>query len=170
MMYYLALTGIKLAYIFCLCFAVVSDFRTLIIPNWVSIALIALFAVFAAMHLDMRSTLAHLAVAGVVFAVALVFFLAGWMGGGDVKLLTAAALWMGPFRAAEFTVIMALLGAGLAVSLILLRQYEWVLRSPIGQQAVIRRLGDLARAGECPYGVAIGVAALIASPPMLWTH
>jgi prepilin peptidase CpaA len=168
MAYNFLLGAISLAYIFCLCFAIVSDFRTLIIPNWVPVALVSLFALFAAMHLDWRGVLAHMTVAAVVFVIALVFFLARWMGGGDVKLVTAVALWMGPEHSAQFSVTMALLGAMLAVSLLLLRQYAWILRHPLGQQAIVRRLGELAQAGECPYGVAIGVAALITVPTMLW--
>jgi prepilin peptidase CpaA len=164
MAYNLFLAAITLVYVFCLCFAIVSDFRTLIIPNWAPVTLVALFALFAAIHLDWRGALAHLTVAALVFVVALVFFLARWMGGGDVKLLTAVALWMGPEHAALFTVLMALLGAILAVGLLWLRQYDWVLHHPLGQQAVIRRLGALAKAGEVPYGVAIGIAALIMVP------
>jgi len=166
MAYNLLLAAITLVYVFCLCFAIVSDFRTLIIPNWVPVTLVALFAVFAAIHLDWRGALAHLTVAALVFVIALFFFLARWMGGGDVKLLTAVALWMGPERGAQFTVIMALLGAILAAGLLLLRQYDWMLQHPLGQQAVIRRLGELAKAGECPYGVAIGIAALITIPTL----
>jgi prepilin peptidase CpaA len=168
MAYSVLLIAITLAYVFCLCFAIVSDFRTLIIPNWVPVALVSLFAPFAAMQLDWRGALAHVAVSAVVFAIALVFFLARWMGGGDVKLVTAVALWMGPEHSGQFTVIMALLGAILAVSLLLLRQYAWFLHHPWGQQPIVQRLGELAHAGECPYGVAIGVAALIAVPTMLW--
>lgn len=168
MAYAALMAGIKLVYVFCLCYAIVSDFRRLIIPNWAPLALVAAFAIFAAVHLEWRMVLAHLAVAAVVFAVATAFFIARWMGGGDVKLLTAVALWMGPEHGAPFTFLMAMLGAVLAIGLILIRRYGELAGQSVRELAVFKRLAELARTGECPYGVAIGLAALVVSPTMLW--
>lgn len=169
MAYLLLMTGIKAIYVFCLCYAVVSDFKSLIIPNWAPLALVSAFAVFAALHLDWRTVLAHLAVAVVIFGVAVAFFLARWMGGGDVKLLTAVALWMGPEHGAPFTFLMAVLGGLLASGLLLINRYGDSIVRPVRDLAAFQRLEELARSGECPYGVAIGIAALVASPTMLWS-
>ncbi len=158
---------INFVYVFCFCYVVVSDFRKLIIPNWAPVALISAFMLFAAVHLGWRAITAHLAVAAVVFAVTTAFFVAGWMGGGDVKLLAATALWMGPEHGALFTVLVALLGAVLASTLLLIKQHGELMGQSIWGFPFFRRLAELAQSGECPYGVAIGVAALIASPPMI---
>jgi prepilin peptidase CpaA len=168
MAYSVLMSGIKLAYVFCLCYAIVSDFKALIIPNWVPLALVSAFAVFAVTHLGWRNISAHVAIALLVFVVATAFFMARWMGGGDVKLLTAATLWMGPEHAAPFTFLMAVLGALMAVSLLAVKHYGDCLNRSLWDFPFLRRLADLAQGGECPYGVAIGVAALAASPTMLW--
>jgi prepilin peptidase CpaA len=161
------LAVINLVYVFCLCYAIVSDFRRLIIPNWAPVALASAFVVFAATHLGWRAFLAHLAVAAVVFVLATAFFVARWMGGGDVKLLTAVTLWMGPEHGALFTLLMAALGAVLATGLILIRHYGEFVGPSIWELAFFKRLAELARAGECPYGVAIGIAALLTRPTVL---
>jgi prepilin peptidase CpaA len=168
MAYSALMASIKYGYVFCLCYAIVSDFRTLIIPNWVPLALVSVFVIFASVHLDRRMVLAHLAVAVVIFAIASAFFIARWMGGGDVKLLTAVALWMGPEQAGPFTLVMALLGGVLAVGLLLIKQYWALLEQSTWELPIFKRLAELARGGECPYGVAIGIAALVASPATLW--
>jgi len=161
------MAAINLVYVSCLCYAIVSDFRRLIIPNWAPLALVSAFAVYAATHLGWRMFMAHFANAAVVFVLATAFFVAKWMGGGDVKLLTAVALWMGPEHGALFTLLMAVLGAVLAMALILIRQYGELVGQSIWDLAFFKRLAELAHAGECPYGVAIGIAALLVWPTML---
>ncbi|MDG6077683.1 potassium:proton antiporter [Erythrobacter litoralis] len=52
----------------------------------------------------------QLAVAAATFAVCCVFFALRQMGGGDVKLLTALALWMPPSNFLSVVVITAMLG------------------------------------------------------------
>jgi prepilin peptidase CpaA len=106
----------------------------------------------------------HLLVMGVVLIVSILFFLAGWMGGGDVKFLSAVALWMGPGDAAPFVVLMALLGAALAILLLFVRRYMCLLDRRVHRLWLVGRVVELAEAGQCPYGVAIGAAALLAAP------
>jgi prepilin peptidase CpaA len=59
--------------------------------------------------------LAGLATGLVVFAIGFALFARGWVGGGDVKLAAAAALWAGPLRMADFALVTGVAGAGLAV-------------------------------------------------------
>jgi len=129
--------------------------------------LVSAFVVFAAAHLGWRMIMAHFVVAAVVFALATAFFVAKWVGGGDVKLLTAVALWMGPEHGALFTLLMAVLGAVLATALILIKYYGELVAQSVWDFPFFKRLAELAHAGECPYGVAIGIAALLTSPTML---
>jgi prepilin peptidase CpaA len=42
-------------------------------------------------------------------------FVAGWMGGGDVKLLAALALWIQPFWFAQLIFVMAIAGGVLTI-------------------------------------------------------
>jgi len=85
----------------------------------------------------------QLAVALGTFAICAGLFAIRAMGGGDVKLLTALALWIEPALFARLIVAMALLGGVLTLLMILRR----ALRGGREQLAV-------------PYGVAIAIAGL----------
>ncbi len=76
--------------------AVLTDVETLRIPNRLCLALVAIYpahVLASPVAVDWPGAL-MLAVA--VFAAGLVPFAAGWVGGGDVKLMAATALWVGP--------------------------------------------------------------------------
>ena len=107
------------------------------------------------------SILVHVAVATVVFLFFLAFFVAGWVAGGDVKLIAAIALWMGPAKVSLFVLLTALLGALLALALLLIGRYGDVVGGALGSSWPFRRARDLAEQSQCPYGVAIGAAALL---------
>lgn len=78
-----------------------------------------------------------------VFAVCCIFFALRQMGGGDVKLLTALALWIAPYPFLKLVVIMALVGG--------------VLTLVFGAAHILRRRKDRI---AIPYGLAIAVAGL----------
>ncbi|GAA5061743.1 prepilin peptidase [Erythrobacter westpacificensis] len=81
-----------------------------------------------------------------VFAVGSILFAMRQMGGGDVKLLTALALWMTPLVLLKLVIIMALLGG--------------VLTLVVGiRNVMIRRKKEKTR-WAVPYGVAISAAGL----------
>jgi prepilin peptidase CpaA len=156
-------TAVQLTFVFCVCYAIISDFRTLLIPNWISVTLVAAFAVFAAMHLKADALPGHLMTMGILLVLSICFFVAGWIGGGDAKFLSAMALWMGPEYVAPFAMLMALLGAVLALSLIFLGRYGVLIGQPVREFWLTKRLLELATIRECPYGVAIGLAGLVVS-------
>jgi len=153
--------GLQTICVACICYAMVSDFRSLFIPNWIVVVLVSAFAIFAAVRLEPWAILGHVAVAGVVLAFYLAFFLAGWVAGGDVKLIAATALWMGPAKVSLFVLLTALLGALLALALLLIRSYGDLVSRALGGSWLFRRARDLAEQSQCPYGVAIGGAALL---------
>jgi prepilin peptidase CpaA len=151
------------AYILCVCYAIVSDFRNLLIPNWIVIALVGAFAVFAALHLEPRSILVHVAVALAVFVFFTALFVAGWVAGGDVKFITAITLWMGPEHAGAFVLLTGGLGAVLAVTLLQVKKYGFLAGGALASNWLFQRVSFLAETSQCPYGVAIGAAALLSS-------
>jgi prepilin peptidase CpaA len=155
-------------FIFCVAYAVVSDFRQLLIPNWIPVSLVAAFALYAALKLDSLTILHHLGIAGVVFLLMVGFFAAGWIAGGDVKLLTAVMLWMGPGQAAPFALLMAVFGSLLALALIGLKKYGFLVRHYLPANGFLDHLHAIAGSGQCPYGVAIGAAALLSANQILW--
>jgi prepilin peptidase CpaA len=94
-------------------------------------------------------------VALAVFLAGAVMFARGWLGGGDVKLLSAATLWAGPPQTFELLAATGVLGGVLAL----------ILLSPFGRYASAARswLRQPAIAGPpaVPYGVAIAAAGVI---------
>ncbi|MCJ2188173.1 A24 family peptidase [Novosphingobium beihaiensis] len=59
----------------------------------------------------------QIGLAGITFAGACLLFATGQMGGGDVKLLTALALWFTPVSFVQLIVLMAVLGGGASVAM-----------------------------------------------------
>jgi prepilin peptidase CpaA len=157
-----SLFAFQSVFVLCVCYTIVSDFRNLRIPNWIILVLIGAFAVFAAVHLEVRTALVHLALAVVILLLASAFFVANWIAGGDVKFLAATILWMGPEFATHFTMLMAVVGALLAMALMGIRNYPFLVNAYLPDVWVLRRMTTLAERGQCPYGVAIGIAALLA--------
>jgi len=89
------------------------------------------------------SVAAQIGVAVFTFSVLAILFAIRAMGGGDVKLLTALALWIEPSLFLTLIVTMALLGGLLTVG--------------FGAWHVMRRQREKL---AIPYGVAISLAAL----------
>lgn len=85
----------------------------------------------------------QIGIAALVFMVLAGLFALGWMGGGDVKLLAALALWVEPLAFARLLVIMALVGG--------------VLTLAFGAWHIARRRRDRI---AIPYGIAIASAGL----------
>lgn len=134
-------------------------FRTL--PDTVSLALAGCGAVLR--FVAGESAMA-MAVAGLVLALALPLWRAGWFGGGDAKLMPAVALLVPPAAVPELLLTTALLGGLLALPFLALRRRgvaPWRPR-PAGLPARILRAERwrLQRGGPLPYGVAIAGAAM----------
>jgi prepilin peptidase CpaA len=100
-----------------LLWAAVTDLRSRTIANWLNAA-IALGAplFWWASGLALWPDVAmQVGVAFAAFALLAALFALGAMGGGDVKLLTALALWVQPALFLQLLILMALLGGLLTV-------------------------------------------------------
>jgi prepilin peptidase CpaA len=164
----LSLSALQATYAFCICYAVVSDFSSLRIPNWIPLALTGAFAVVAVLDIDQAALLARVGLAAVAFLLGFAFFAANWLGGGDVKLLAAIVLWTGLESTAEFVVLMAAIGGVMALVLILVRSHSLLFFGVAQRVWLVRRLVELGERGQCPYGVAIGLAALLTGNTLIW--
>ena len=125
--------------------AAVIDVRTFTISNRLNLAVAAgapLYWLSIALA-PWPGMAIQLATGGIVFAILAGAFYAGMMGGGDVKLAAALALWFSPAGTLKFLVIMSLAGGVLTLALL----------------AWHRSRGRIGRP-EIPYGVAIAFGGL----------
>jgi prepilin peptidase CpaA len=151
-------TGCLAAFAILLVVAGWQDLRTLRIANRLSLATVAAFALWAAAGIALgRMSVTGLATAIAcslaVFAIAAAGFAGGILGGGDVKLLSAASLFAGPAYIVDFLVVTAL--AGGVIGLALLAGAPIGPAAPANDGTVRARL----RIGM-PYGPAIAVGGL----------
>ncbi len=149
-------------YTLLLCIAAAFDSWKFIIPNAITVALIALFVITALLlpyDMGWRDWLSHLGAAGAVLAGGAVLFAFNKMGGGDVKLMTAVAFWAGFEYLADLMLYIALAGGVLAIVLIIVRRVLLGLMTAasLTKVAVPRML----LSGEpVPYGLAIAPSAI----------
>ena len=104
--------------------SVVCDLRSRRIPNVIPLALLGLFAVYAAVGAAGPPAVlwVHFLIGAVLLAGGFALYLSGRFGAGDGKLIAIAGLWIGP---ADLTLFLLGLGAcALALSLFALLPFE----------------------------------------------
>ena len=142
--------------------AILRDIAARLIPNTLcaGIAVLAL-----ALHAACGDWLAALLAGSLVFLMAYVCWIRGWLGGGDVKLLTATAMLVPPGDVPALLGAVALAGGVLAACYLVLRR----IIAPPRSQAPARLLPRILRAERwrirggrsLPYACAIAAGAFI---------
>lgn len=137
--------GLLAALAIALLFAAFTDLRSRQISNKLNAA-IALGAplFWWASGLSLGDIAWQVGVALISLVILAGFFALRWMGGGDVKLLAALALWVQPMLFLQLIIAMAIIGG--------------VLTLAFGAWHIARRQRDRL---AIPYGVAIAAAALL---------
>ena len=112
---------------------------------------------------DPSAPLYTLGAAAVVFAAMFLLFRRGLVGGGDVKLLTAAALLIGYRDLLGFLFLMSLCGAVISLAILVVDKLVPLLRrSPRpGMLAVAEKSWRTPERLNVPYGVAIATAGIV---------
>jgi len=125
--------------------AAVVDLRTFTISNRLNLTVALLAPVYwVSIALSPWPDIAaHLAGGAAVFLLLAAAFYAGMMGGGDVKLAAALALWFPPLATIKFLVIMSIAGGLLTLAIL-----------------GFHHLGKREGRPEIPYGVAIAFGGL----------
>jgi prepilin peptidase CpaA len=98
-----------------LCYAALIDLKSFTIPNSLVIALVLLFFAYAWQSGRSASILSHVAFCLTLSLVMLVFYARGWAGGGDVKIIGAAFLWVGLECALAFAILLFFFSTAYAV-------------------------------------------------------
>ncbi|EKF44335.1 A24 family peptidase [Nitratireductor indicus] len=147
---------------FCMAFAAVSDMLSMTIANRVSVLLIVAFLVIAPFTGMAWSTIGlHLAAVAAVLAVTFALFAIGGMGGGDAKLIAATSIWFGFSPAlVEYLALASVVGGALTLAILSFRNSPLSL---IGGNNLFLKHFANTKVGV-PYGIALGVAGLLAFP------
>jgi prepilin peptidase CpaA len=147
----------------------VTDILYLRIPNAFVLALVALFAAACIVMPPKSILMGHVAPAVVVFALMAGLFYLGKLGGGDVKLLSAAVLWIGLAKLGPFLIALSLFGA---LAILVFAVFRTQVAAALAWTGV--RLGraipapaSLETGKSIPYGVVIAAAALSVGPGAL---
>lgn len=129
-----------------LVWAAIVDLRTRTIPDWLNIAVAVMAPLFwwASGIAFYPDAVERICGAFLIFMVFFGMFSLGGMGGGDVKMGGAIALWFTPFATLKFFVITSLAGGFVSIA-------AWYFHHKI------RRLEGKT---EVPYGVAIAFGGL----------
>ncbi len=120
--------------------AAVGDWRSRIIPNWLN-GTIALLAIpfWWSIGLNLWPGVAlQIALGAAVFALFAIAFRFGAMGGGDVKMAAALALWLPFDGVVKLLAVMSIAGGVLTVAMV-----------------AAHRMAKSAGQPEIPYGIAI---------------
>lgn len=127
--------------------AAVEDVVRLRISNLTCVGVFVSAIVAMALHGLEMSLWQNLVVFAVIVAIGTAAFGAGWLGGGDVKLLAAIGLWLDFRTAIAVVTAIAIAGGAIAMAYIVAR----MLRKSA-------RAAD--RSANVPYGIAIVAGAL----------
>lgn len=128
-----------------LVYACIDDWRRRIIENWLTggIAVLAPLLWWANDYAWWPDIGVQVIMAVVLFLVFLVFFALGMMGGGDVKLIAALALWFPLGTMVTLLTVMAIVGGVLTLGMM-----------------IRHRIRKEEQPLEVPYGIAIALAGL----------
>ncbi len=148
--------------------AAISDVRTYVISNRLNLAVAASSVLFLLaqsllpaetriIDLSVPYIIKTAAAAVLVFAVCLVLFAKGLMGGGDVKLITLCTLWAGPALVLPFVFFMAVAGGLVTVAILILSRTTRFSSAP---SPIVNPLGPKMHKTKVPYGVGIATGGL----------
>jgi len=137
------------------------DIASFTIPNFLNVALLAVFAAFSVVAgLSFSAIGWHLLAGVIALAIGFTLFALGHIGGGDAKLFAAVVLWLGLKDFLPYALVASVFGGLLALGLMLLRR--WPLPIFLARQRWVMKLHD--KKAGIPYGVALAAGAFFLLP------
>jgi len=138
-----------------------KDLTSMKIPNWISgLLILGFFPTALLLGLAPMTIAVHVGVAVAALLTGMAMFALRWLGGGDVKLMASACLWLGPTGSGAFLLWTAAIGGLFCLALLAGR--AWLQPWVAGGTGWFARL--MTPKGDIPYGVAIAAGALAAWP------
>jgi prepilin peptidase CpaA len=144
------------AYSLLLILAALQDMKSLRISNWWVVAVFVVSLASTAAFVPWNQWWQHGVSFVAVFAVGLVLFWKGWFGGGDTKLMSAAALAFNLKGLLHYLPLVVFFGGLVVLMLMILRRMT--------PSAIQRRLNLASfKSKSVPYAVAIATGAIAAA-------
>lgn len=146
----------------------IADYASLQIPNWLNgliAASIMPFVLLSGMPVEIFAW--HVAAAIVTFLVGLVLFFMRLIGGGDVKMLAACALWVGWAPLPGFLVLTLVAGGVLAMGTLAWTSVNHLMKSRQDGEPFWLRAATNTRV-QLPYGLAIAAGGTMIFPATWW--
>lgn len=138
-----------------------KDLTSMKIPNWISgLLILGFFPAALLLGLGAAEIGIHVAVAAAALLIGMGLFALHLLGGGDVKLMAAACLWLGLSGSGVFVLATAVIGGLFSLALLVGRAWlqPYVGAGPGWFVQLMEPKGHI------PYGVAIAAGALVAWP------
>ena len=131
------------------------DVLRLRIPNMIPAGLVVLFALQILLGEGVRAPLDHLLAMGLALLILLPLFALDMLGGGDVKLLAAVALWLGMGKLAALLILVGIVGGVFALVWLAMR---WLIRTRLRDRKLPRSLQAHA---PLPFALPIMIVAVL---------
>lgn len=164
----MASLGLLILFPFLMAYAASSDLLTMLIPNWISLALLAGFGIAAGVSgMGWTEIGMHLGAGALTLVATFTLFALGIIGGGDAKLTATTAVWVGFGPLADYLLVASVLGGVLTLGLLAARSHPvpfGIVRLPFVAHLHDEKTG-------IPYGIALAAAGLVILPrTALWAH
>ena len=138
-----------------------KDLTSMKIPNWISgLLILGFFPAALSLGVPPAAIGLHVVIAVAALLIGMGLFALNLLGGGDVKLMAAACLWLGLSGSGVFVLATAVVGGVFSLALLVSRAW---LRPYVGAGPgwLVQLMEPK---GHIPYGVAIAIGALVAWP------
>lgn len=137
--------------------AAISDARHLIIPNRYCLAMAVLYPAYVLSPGAEADWISALAISGGLLGVGFLLHIKEIIGGGDAKLIAAAALWAGPSLFVDFLILTGIAGGTMALAL----WFRHRLKRAVAPAAILATAADPQFSKQpMPYAVAIAAGSL----------
>jgi prepilin peptidase CpaA len=141
--------------------AAAFDVWKLILPNMIAIFVaVAFCAIAILLPPGQISWLSHLGAGAAVLAVGLLVFRFSFLGAGDIKLLTAIALWAGFDYLLILLICIGLAGGALAVAVLMMRRFLNSLTLYMPMSGSLAAVQVVCERTKLPYGLAIALGSI----------
>lgn len=176
-MIHFAFTAIYLLFCFLVVYGAICDMTTYVIPNRISYGLLALFVVFAGLVWLNSPSMPHIgfyidpiffniAYGLVVFVFFVVFWKLRWVGGGDVKFVTAISFFMGLDDVLYFVILLSV------SAVVMLAILKFILaKNPAfmagNYPALLKKMLSKFENKAIPYGLPAAISAMIVMPDVM---